>query len=191
MLRLRYTLDMYDFSKFKIKAKDVEEWLKKEFSGIRTGRAAPVLLDTVKVDSYGAMLPISQVGAVATEDARTLRITPWDMGQIKSIEKAIVISNLGVGVSVDDRGLRVTFPELTAERRTQLTKLAKEKFEQSKVSLRAHREDVLRDIQSKEKEGGIGKDDVQRYRNELQKIVDTTNKQLEDLYDKKEKEILS
>lgn len=182
---------MYDFTKFKTKSKEVEEWLKKEFSGIRTGRAAPALLDSVKVDSYGAIVPISQIGSVATEDARTIRITPWDTTQIKAVEKAIVAANLGVGVSVDDKGLRVTFPELTSERRLQIVKLAKEKFEQAKVSLRQHREDVLRDIQNREKEGGIGKDDVARYKNELQKFVDLGNKALEDQFAKKESEITS
>lgn len=182
---------MYDFTKFKTKSRELEEWLKKEFTGIRTGRAAPSLLDSVKVDSYGTIVPISQVGAVSTEDARSLRITPWDTTQIKAIEKAIVVANLGVGVSVDDKGLRVSFPELTSERRQQIVKLAKEKFEQAKVSLRQHREDVLRDIQNKEKAGGIGKDDVARYKNELQKLVDMGNKALEDQFEKKEKEITS
>lgn len=182
---------MYDFTKFKAKLKEVEEWLKKEFAGIRTGRAAPSLLDGVKVDSYGSLMALPQVGSVTTEDARSLRITPWDAGQIKAIEKAIVTANLGLGVSVDDKGVRVTFPELTAERRTQIVKLAKDKAEQAKISLRQHREDVLKDIQTKEKAGGIGKDDVARFKNELQKLVDAGNKVLEDLFAKKEKEIIS
>ncbi len=182
---------MYDFSKFKAKTKEVEEWLKKEFTGIRTGRAAPSLLDNVKVESYGSFMPIAQVGAVSSEDPRTLRVTPWDTTQIKAVEKAIVAANLGVGVSVDEKGIRVTFPELTSERRVQIVKLAKEKFEQAKVSLRAHREEIMRDIQNKEKAGGIGKDEVTRYKNELQKLVDQGNKLMEELLEKKDKEINS
>ncbi len=182
---------MYDFNKFKAKTKETEEWLKKEFSAIRTGRAAPVLLDSIKVESYGSLVPISQVGSVSIEDPRTLRIAPWDMSQAKAVEKAIIASNLGVGVSVDDKGLRVIFPELTSERREQFVKVAKEKLEQAKITLRGHREEVLKDIQAKEKAGGLGKDDVSRFKTELQKLVDSTNKILEELFAKKEKEVLS
>lgn len=182
---------MYDFNKFKTKSKETEEWLRRELSSIRTGRAAPVLLDAVKVESYGSLAPISQIGSVSIEDPRTLRIVPWDMSQAKAVEKAIVLANLGVSVSVDDKGLRVIFPELTSERREQFVKVAKEKLEQSKITLRGHREDVLKDIQAKEKAGGIGKDDVNRFKTELQKLVDATNKVLEEMFAKKEKEVLS
>ncbi len=181
----------YDFSKFKKSIGGADEWLKKEFSGIRTGQASPALLDSVKVESYGAQVPLSQVGGVTTEGARTLRITPWDAGQVKDIEKAITIANLGVSVAIDDKGLRVNFPELTAERRTQIVKLAKEKLEESKKQIRNHRDDVMKDLQVKEKEGGLGKDEVFRHKNEIQKMVDEANKKLEEHYSKKEKEILS
>ncbi len=182
---------MYDFSKFKNKVKEVEEWLKKECAGIRTGRATPTLLDSVKVESYGSMMTLPQVGSVTTEDPRTIRIVPWDMSQVKSIEKALIASNLGVGVSTDDKGLRVVFPELTAERREQIVKIAKQKLEEAKVTLRSHREEVVKDLQVKEKAGGVGKDDINRFKNDLQKFVDQANKALEEQFAKKEKEILS
>jgi len=182
---------MYDFTKFKQKVKEIEEWLKKEFSGVRTNRASPALLDGILVESYGAKVPINQVGNLSVEDARTIRVSPWDATMSKHIEKAIVTANLGVAVSADDKGVRVSFPELTAERRDQIVKLAKEKLEQAKVSVRMQREEVLKDIQNKEKAGGIGKDDVLRHKNDLQKHVDTANKELEAIFAKKEKEITS
>lgn len=181
----------YDFNKFKKSIVGAEEWVKKEFSGIRTGQASPALLDSIKVDSYGALVPISQVGSVLGEGPRTLRITPWDNSQTKDIEKAITIANLGVSVAVDDKGLRVNFPELTAERRAQITKIAKDKLEEGKKQIRSHRDDVMKDLQGKEKDGSLGKDDVFRHKNEVQKMVDEANKKLEEIYSKKEKEILS
>ena len=179
----------YDFSKFKKGIAGAEEWMKKEFSGIRTGQASPAILDGVKVDSYGAQVPISQIGSIATEGARSLRIAPWDASQVKDIEKAITIANLGLSVVVDDKGLRVNFPELTAERRTQIVKIAKEKLEEGKKQIRMHRDDVMKDLQSQEKDGSLGKDDVFRYKNDAQKLVDEANKKLDEAYAKKEKEI--
>ncbi|MEY2664482.1 MAG: hypothetical protein RIT04_290 [Candidatus Parcubacteria bacterium] len=181
----------YDFSKLKKSIGGAEEWLKKEFSGIRTGQASPALLDGVKVESYGAQLPISQVAGVTTEGPRTIRIVPWDVSQMKDIEKAITVANLGVSVGTDDKGLRVNFPELTSERRTVITKLAKEKLEEAKKQIRNHRDDFMKDLQAKEKEGGLGKDDVFRYKGDGQKMVDAANKALDDAFAKKEKEILS
>src|SRR4051812_48333200 len=129
----------YDFSKLKASIKEGEEHLARELSGVRTGRATPTLLDGVKAEAYGARTPLAQVANISVEDARTLRIIPWDKELAKPIEKAIVEADLGVGTSVDEQGLRVTFPELTSERRTQLTKLAGEKAEAARVSLRSHR----------------------------------------------------
>src|SRR3989344_4120951 len=113
----------YNFTPLKQKVSETEQWLVKEYQGIRTGRATPALLDSVMVESYGSKLPVNQVAAVTTEDARTLRVSPWDAAQVKQIEKAIISSNLGLSVAVDERGLRVMFPELTAERRTSLIKI--------------------------------------------------------------------
>src|SRR4051812_40589555 len=99
----------YDFSNLKKRAKDIEEWLKKEQNQIRTGRATPALLDGITADVYGAKTPIAQVGSMSTEDPRTLRLSVWDASQIKSIEKAIVAANLGVSVAVDEKGIRISF----------------------------------------------------------------------------------
>lgn len=179
----------YDFSSLKQKVKDTEEWLKKEYRGIRTGRAAPALLDGIMVESYGVRTPLNQVGSVSVEDARTLRVTLWSADQIKNTEKAVTDANLGVGVSADEKGIRVTFPELTEERRGTLLKLAKDKLEEARVSLRGERDVVWNTLQKKEKEGEISTDDKFRYKNEMQKIIDEGNSALEELNKKKEQEI--
>jgi|SRR4051812_20264467 ribosome recycling factor len=179
----------YDFGTFKKKIKDLEEWLKREQTQIRTGRATPALLDAIQVEAYGARTPLNQVGSLSTEDPRTLRINVWDQGLVKAVEKAIVTGNLGVAVAVDDKGIRVSFPELTTERRTEIVKLAKEKLEQARITLRRLREDVWEDIQKKEKDGGMGEDDKFRFKDEMEKIVKDAHKMLDDLHARKEKEI--
>ncbi len=180
----------YNFQELKTKSKEVEEHIKKEFSGIRTGRASPNILDSVLVESYGAKVPIVQVGNVSIEDARTLRISPWDKTHNKEIEKAIMASNLGLSAVTDDAGVRVIFPELTEDRRKSLVKILKERLEEGRVKLRAVRDHVWKDIQDKEKAGAIREDEKFRLKDEMQKIIDTSNKNLEDQFSKKEKEIL-
>ncbi|MFA6552276.1 MAG: ribosome recycling factor [Candidatus Paceibacterota bacterium] len=182
---------VYNFSKFNDEAKRIQDWLQKEFSGIRTSRATPAILDGISVESYGTKMPIKQVANIISEDAKTLRIAPWDASMGKEIEKAIVASNLGLSVASDDKGVRVSFPELTADRRTALIKLAKEKTEEAKISIRKIRDVVMKDIQSKEKEAGMGEDEVKRLKNEAQKLVDTANKKLQEMEERKNKEIQS
>ncbi|MFZ2720184.1 MAG: ribosome recycling factor [Minisyncoccia bacterium] len=179
----------HDFSKLKASIKETEEWLARELSGVRTGRATPTLLDTVKPEAYGARTPLRELANVSVEDARTLRIIPWDMTLVKTIEKGITDANLGIGVATDDQGLRVSFPELTSERRTQLSKIAGDKAEQAKVTLRSHRTDALHVLDAAGKEGGMGKDEIARLKNEAQKFIDAGNDALAKILDKKEKEI--
>ena len=125
---------------FKQKLKEATDWLQKEFTGIRTGQATSALLDSIKVESYGTFMPIVQIGSVGIEDARTIRIAPWDLSQVPAIERAIREADLGVSVSSDSTGLRVIFPDLTSERRVQLIKLAKSKLEDARVTVRAMRD---------------------------------------------------
>lgn len=179
----------YDFSTLKASIKETEEWLSREFSGIRTGRASVALLDNVKPEVYGARTPLQQVGSITIEDARTIRIVPWDKTVTKAVEKAITENDIGVSVVVDDTGLRVIFPELTAERRTMLGKLAGEKCEQARVTLRGHRTDAIKSIDAAEKEGGMGIDDVKRLKEEVQKMIDAGQAALEGLLLKKQQEI--
>ena len=180
----------YDFSKFKKAVSSSEEWLKKEFSSIRSGQANPAILDGVRVESYGTPVPLSQVGSIMTEGPRTIRITPWDLAHTKEIEKAITLSDLGISISADEKGLRINFPELTTDRRKDIVKIAKERLEDAKKRIRMSRDEVMKDLQMKEKDGSLGKDDVFRHKGEAQKIVDECNKKMDELYTKKEKEIL-
>lgn len=182
---------LYDFSKLKNKTKEIEDWLRKEYTGIRTGMASPALLDNIVVESYGSRMGIKELASVSIEDARSLRVSPWDQTQIVNIEKAISLANLGVSLRVDEKGIRVLFPELTTERREVLTKLANSKLEESRVSLRSSRDDVWNDIQKREKEGGMGEDDKFRFKDEMQKIIDDASKKLEEVSAKKDKEIMS
>lgn len=179
----------FDFKPLDTSIKETEEWLVRELSSVRTGRATPAILDTIKPEVYGTRTPINQVAAVNIEDARTLRIVPWDKSLTKVIEKAIQDADLGVGVGSDDQGLRVTFPELTAERRTMLLKVANEKVEAARITLRGHRTDTLKALEAAEKEGGMGKDELARFKDEVQKKIDKGNEALEALAKRKEAEV--
>jgi ribosome recycling factor len=180
---------VYDFTKLKGKIKETEDWMKKEYTGIRTGMASPQLLDSVVVESYGQRMPLNQVGSVSIADPKSLLVTPWDASQVKAVEKAITVANLGVSLKTDEKGVRVFFPDLTSERREMLLKVAKEKLEQAKITLRGVRDEVVKDIEAKEKAGGMGEDDKFRFKGEMQKLVDAGNKALEETFNKKEKEI--
>lgn len=179
----------YDFSQLKTKIKDTEEWLKKELSSIRTGRANMSVLDSIQAEVYGSYMPLNQLANISIEDARTIRIAPWDTTATKAIEKAITASNLGLSAAVDDKGVRLFFPELTGERRAMLVKVAKEKAEEARITLRKEREVSWDGIQKKEKEGGMGEDEKFRYKDEMQKYIDEANKKLDELFAAKEREI--
>jgi len=180
-----------DFSNLTKGIEETKTWLMGELSGVRTGRASPTLLDSIRPEAYGTRTPLSQVASVSIEDARTLRVIPWDKTLTKTIEKAIAEANLGLGTAVDDMGLRVMFPELTSERRTMLTKLAGEKLEAAKVRMRNARTDAIKELDTDEKEGGIGKDEVARYKEEIQKMIDAGQAALEAMAKKKGEEIAS
>ena len=180
----------YNFSNLKTELKKVEEFLGKEYSQLNIGRASPGVLDGISVESYGSHVPLKNIASVSIEDPKTLRIAPWDKSQVKSIEKAIVTANLGLSVATDDLGLRVIFPQLTTESREKLVKVLKEKLEEARIVVRREREHVWDDIQAKEKEGKITEDEKFKAKDELQKIVDEVNKNLETLFDRKEKEVM-
>lgn len=180
---------MFDFLDLKTKSKEVENWLAKEFSVIRTGRASSMILDFVQVEAYGSKMNIKELANILVEDAKTIRIEPWDMTVGKSIEKAINASNLGLSVAPFDKGLRVIFPELTAERREQFVKVIKGLLEEAKVSIRNLRDKTWKAIEEKQKAGGMGEDDKFKLKEEMQKIINEVNQKMEELTEKKEKEI--
>lgn len=175
----------------KNKVDEIADWLSKEYAGVRTGRATPAVVDSVMVDSYGAKTPLKHVAAINIEDAKTLRIAPWDASLTKAIETAIDAANLGVKAVADGHGLRLSFPDLTEERRKMLFKIIKEKLEEARVSLKKERERLLGLLNDAEKKGDLSEDDRFRGKDELQKAVDEGNRVLEAMADKKEKEIFS
>lgn len=180
----------YNFTNFKNNLKKVEEFLSKEYSQLSTGRASPMVLDSVSVESYGSYQPIKNVASVSIEDPKTLRVAPWDKSQIKGIEKAILTANLGLSVATDEAGLRIIFPQLTTETRQNLVKVLKNKLEEARISVRKEREEVWNDIQEQEKESILTEDQKFRSKDELQKIVDEANNNLENIFENKEKEVL-
>lgn len=179
----------YDFKLFDGKVLAAKEWLAREYRGIRTGRASPLILDSISVSAYGSTSPLKQVANVGVEDARTLRVQSYDAGLLKDIERAISAANLGLGTSSDGVSIRVTFPELTSERREQLVKVAKGKLEEARTTVRGARDEAWKDIREKEREGTLTEDDKFRLKDELQKKIDKANEELEKAFEDKEKEM--
>lgn len=180
----------YDFSHISKQKESITDWLKAEYRSIQTGRATPQVLDLVYIDVYGSRTPVAHVGSITIEDPRTIRVSPWDKTVVSAVEKAINEADLGLSVSSDSDGLRVHFPALTTETRTKLVKLLKERLEEARVRVRAMREDANKDIDAREKDGEYGEDEKRKYRDDVQKHVDGANAELEDLFQKKEKEVM-
>jgi ribosome recycling factor len=179
----------YNFNTFHAEAKKTEAWLHAEYGNIRTGRASVSFLDQVRVDAYGEMSPLANVASVGIEDAKTIRISPWDTSLIRAIEKGVITADLGVSTSVDDKGIRVIFPDLTGERRVQLVKLAKVKLEEAKVQLRQARADANDDMAQQKKDGDMTEDDVIRAKKDLDAHMTTATNTLDAVFNKKEQEV--
>lgn len=160
-----------------------KDWFQKELAGIRTGRATLALLDSVRVEQYGALAPLNQVANLSVEDPKTIRITPWDKGVIKSAERALTTSDLGVSVSTDEQGLRVIFPDLTSERRDSLKKLVRAKLEEARITLRGERTKAINALD------GLSEDETARAKAEIQKAIDAASTDLEALADKKDADL--
>ncbi|MBI3573518.1 ribosome recycling factor [Candidatus Kaiserbacteria bacterium] len=178
---------MFDLPQFKKTASEKGDWLSQELQGLRTGRATPALLDGVSIEVYGSRMKLNQVANIAVEDARTLYVNPWDKGQVKPIEKAITLADLGISVGSDDKGIRVSFPELTEERRGQLVKLVRGKLEEARIALRAARTKAIADIEK----GDVSEDEEKRLKSDVQKIIDEMNKTLEEIAERKEVDLKS
>jgi ribosome recycling factor len=161
-----------------------------ELATVRTGRASPHLLDRVVVDYYGTETPLRQLSQIAATDARLLTMTPYDKNAIKSIEKAILESDLGLTPSNDGNVIRLQIPELNEERRRDLVKVVHNVAEESRVAVRNIRRDVMHDLRELKKEGEIGEDDERRAEAELQKRTDGAIGEIEALLKAKEEEIL-
>lgn len=165
------------------------EYLKSEYTKIRTGRAVPTLIEDVKVDYYGQEMVIKQLGTISVPEARQLLIQPWDKNALQPVEEAIRNSDLGLSPTNEGDKLRITLPELTQERREELAKLVGKIAEEARVRIRNIREDTWKEIQKEEESGEITEDDKFKQKDELQKFVDDYNKQIKKIQDTKEQEI--
>ena len=167
------------------------EATKEKFASIRAGRANVSMLDGIKVESYGAEMPLNQVGTVSAPEPRLLVIDPWDKTLIPKIEKMTMVANLGLTPNNDGKVIRLIMPELTADRRKEYVKLAKTEAENGKIAVRNIRKDANNDLKklSKDKDNSLSEDEIKALENDVQKLTDSFIKQIDDLLAKKEKEI--
>ena len=166
------------------------EVLAGDFAAVRAGRASASLLDRISVEYYGQETPINQVGSITSPDPRTLVIEPWDKSLLKLIEKAIQVSDLGINPQNDGRIIRLVFPQLTEERRKELTKQVKKYGEDSKVAIRNVRREAMDSIKAMKKKSEITEDEQKTAEKDLQKVTDDYIKKVDDMAAKKEKELM-
>jgi ribosome recycling factor len=166
------------------------EVLSGEFASVRAGRASAAVLDRISVEYYGQETPINQVGSITSPDPRTLVIEPWDKTLLKSIEKAIQVSDLGINPQNDGRIIRLVFPQLTEERRKELSKQVRKYGEEAKVAIRNVRRDAMDAIKAMKKKAEITEDDQKTAEKDLQKVTDDYVKKIDDMAAKKEKELM-
>ena len=167
------------------------EVVKANFASVRAGRANAGVLDRISVEYYGTPTPLNQVAAISSPDPRTLVIQPWDNSLLKAIEKAIQTSDLGINPQNDGRVIRLGFPQLTEERRKELTKQVKKYGEEGKVAVRNIRRDAMDEIKKKTKKSEITEDDQKNLEKELQDLTDKRCKEIDELTAKKDKELMA
>ena len=177
-------------SDIEVKMKKTIEILAGEFSRIRTARANPALLDGIKVDYYGALTPLKQIASIGVPDPRSLVIQPWDKAALSAIEKAIQKSDLGLNPNVEATLIRISIPALTEERRKDLVKLVSRLTEESRVAVRNIRRDAIDRLKKKEKDKEISEDDMHHAQKQVQDLTDRYIEELDELFGKKEKEIM-
>ncbi len=158
---------------------------------VRAGRANPAILNKVKIDYYGTPTPINQVAGISVPEARMILIQPWDLSVLKDIEKAILASDIGINPNNDGKVIRLAFPELNEERRKELVKEIKKMAEEAKIAIRAVRRDGIEEAKSEQKQGNITEDELKQAENEIQKITDKNIEEIDQILEKKEKEIMS
>ncbi len=164
--------------------------LRKEFAGLRTGRASPSLLDPVRVDGYGQSMPMNQVGSVSAPEPRLIVVQVWDKGLVKAVEKAIREANLGLNPQVDGQLVRVPVPDLSEERRKEMTKVTARYAEQARVAVRNVRREGLDGLKKQEKDGKISQDQHRKLDKDIQNLTDATIKRVDEMLHQKDKEIL-
>ena len=180
---------MSDYQEFEKKMKKTCDALEAQFATIRAGRANAAVLDQITVDYYGSPTPINQVASIATPDARSLLIQPWDGSILKGIEKAILTSDLGIHPQNDGRMIRLVFPPLTEERRVDLVKQTRKYGEEAKVAIRNIRRDAIEKFKKQQKASEITEDDYKNVEKDIQKLTDDFSKEIDKIMSNKEKEL--
>ncbi len=180
-----------DFKEYSRKMDKTLELLAEEFDAVRAGRANPKVLDRITVEYYGSETPLNGVATISTPDARTLVVQPWDAKLLKDIQKAIQVSNLGINPQNDGRVIRLVFPQLTEERRKELTKQVRKFAEDSKVAMRNVRRDGIDYVKKLKKNSEITEDDQKKAEKDLQDLLDKYIKKVDEAVAAKEKELMA
>ena len=180
---------MSELNEYKARMIKTTEVLASEFASVRAGRANAAVLDQIQVDYYGVPTPIRQIASISTPDARSLLIQPWDASTLKLIEKAILISELGINPQNDGRTIRLVFPQLTEERRKELAKQVRKYGEDGKVAVRNIRRDAMEKFKKMQKNNELTEDDLKDLEKDLQKLTDDYIKEVDKLTAAKEMEL--
>lgn len=169
---------------------DAVEAMRREFASVRTGKASPALLDTIKVDAYGSKMPLNQVATVSTPEPRLLVVQPWDKGLMQAVEKAIQASDLGLNPANDGNVIRIPIPQLNEERRKELVRLLHKLAEEGRVSVRHARQEANKTIKQEQADHDISEDEARRQMDEVQQLTDDYIKRLEEMLAAKEEEVM-
>lgn len=172
------------------KMKKALEGSRRELAGIRTGKASPALLDTVKVEAYGQSVSLKEIGQVSAPEARLLMVQPWDKALIKAVSRAIQLADLGLSPTDDGAVVRIPIPTLTEERRKDMVKLVAKLTEEGRVHVRQVRHEVNKDIKHRQDDGSVSEDDAKRLTAEVQKLTDRYVAMLDELLKKKTAEVM-
>ncbi|HET7274634.1 MAG TPA: ribosome recycling factor [Longimicrobiaceae bacterium] len=166
------------------------EAMRREFGSVRTGKASPSLLDSVRVEAYGSQMPLNQVASVSIPEARMMVIQPWDQAMLGPIERGIQMADLGLNPSNDGKVVRLPIPPLTEERRKEFVRLLHKMSEEGRIAIRQARKDANEEIKQRQKDGDISEDDARREQDEVQKLTDRHVEKIEEMLRHKEAEIL-
>ena len=180
-----------DYTSIEEKMEKAVSMLSERLAEVRAGRANPAILNKVKVDYYGTPTPINQMAGISVPEARLIVIQPWDVSQIKEIEKAILASEIGVNPNNDGKVIRLAFPELNEERRKEIVKDIKKMAEEAKVGVRAARRDGMDEAKEKQKEGEITEDEEKQAEIDIQKLTDKYTSEIDKILEEKEKDVMS
>ncbi|MBQ1352246.1 MAG: ribosome recycling factor [Oscillospiraceae bacterium] len=179
------------YAEYETKMKKTVEIVSSDFAAVRAGRANPAVLDKITVDYYGTQTPLHQIGNISSPDPRSLVIQPWDVSILKQVEKAILASDLGINPQNDGKVIRLSFPQLTEERRKELTKQVRKYGENGKVAIRNIRRDAVDKFKAMKKKSEITEDDLKDCEKDMQELTDKFCKEIDSLTAKKEQELMA